>query len=39
MSWEKKYLENAFTVMSNVVPFGYATVDGFNSELLIFKKK
>ena len=24
---------------SNVIPFGYATVDGFNSELLIFRKK
>ena len=34
-----RFLPGYELVDINVVPFGYATVDGFNSELLIFKKK
>ncbi len=33
--FEKKYK----LIVKNVLPFGYLTFDGFNSEILIFKKK
>ena len=33
-------IRDSYTLIeSNVIPFGYKTVDGFNSELLLFKKK
>lgn len=34
-----KFLPNYDLVDTNIIPFGYTTVDNFNSELLIFKKK
>ena len=33
------FLPNYTQVATNTIPFGYTTVDNFNSELLIFKKK
>jgi len=33
------FLPNYTLVATNTIPFGYTTVDNFNSELLIFKKK
>jgi putative sugar O-methyltransferase len=33
-------IEDTYTLVdSNVFPYGYKTVDGFNSEILLFKKK
>jgi putative sugar O-methyltransferase len=35
-----RMIEDSFTLVeSNVIPFGYKTVDGFHSELLLFKRK
>ena len=34
-----KYLSNYDLVAKNISPFGYTTVDNFNSELLLFKRK
>lgn len=45
MSLKKDYLEKAFSLMSEKSSlyqsssFGYTTVDNFNSELLVFKRK
>ena len=35
----KKMLPNYELVEQNVIPFGYETVDGFHSELLLFRRK
>ena len=34
-----EYFSNFELVASNVLPFGFSTVDGFNSELLLLKRK
>jgi hypothetical protein len=34
-----KFLPHYELVSSNIIPFGYTTMDDFNSELLLFKRK
>ena len=34
-----EYFRSYELVASNVIPFGFSTVDGFNSELLLLKRK
>ena len=33
------FLPDYDQIGSNILPFGYATIDNFNSELLLFKRK
>ena len=35
----EKFLPDYALLDTNIIPFGFTTVDNFNSELLIFKKK